>query len=329
MPVNLDALKRYHILNECFSNKYGKYTIEKLIKKCSDDIGHDVKERTIREDIKNMRSGDLGYEAPIVIDKQTKCYHYSDQDFSIKNCTLNSQAIKDISFAISILKEYKGFNFFESFNGIFDKLETDIHIKTKESINKVIDFEKFNSRQGLQFLNQILDAIINQNVLNIEYQSFVNEQAISHQIHPYYLKEYQHRWYVMGLLKSKGNLITLALDRIKSVKIAENEVYKPNTEYDFNDFFNHVIGITAPTSTPEDVILSFTLLGGKYFKSQPFYPEYEILVENDSELRVKMNLHINYELEKVILANLNDLKVIAPNSLKESIDEKITNYLEK
>lgn len=327
MPVNLDALKRYHILNECFSNKYGKYTIEKLIKKCSDDIGHDVKERTIREDIKNMRSGDLGYEAPIVIDKQTKCYHYSDPNFSIKNCTLNSQSIKDISFAISILKEYKGFNFFESFNGIFDKLETDIHLKTKETVNKVIDFEKFNSRQGLQFLNQILDAIINQNVLNIEYQSFVNEQAISHQIHPYYLKEYQHRWYVLGFLKSKGNLITLALDRIKSVEIDGNEEYKTNTEYNFNEFFSHVIGITAPTSTPEDVILSFTSLGGKYFKSQPFYPEYEILIENESEFIVKMNLHINYELEKLILSNLGDIKVLAPQSLIDSIDKKVKDFL--
>jgi len=324
MPVNLDALKRYHILNECFRNQFGKYDIEKLIAKCSFELGKSVSERTIREDIKVMRSGELGYEAPIIFEQY---YYYSDFNFSIKNCTLNTQAIKDISFAISILKEYKGFKFFESLNGIFEKLETDIHLKTKESIGKVIDFEKFTSRQGLQFLTPILDAILNENVLNIQYQSFVNEYPVIHQIHPYYLKEYQHRWYVLGYIHSKGNLITLALDRIKAIEIDDNDVFKPNTEYDFNEFFNHVIGITAPTSTPVEVILSFTSLGGKYFKSQPFYPEYEILEENEKELRVKMNLHINYELEKVILSNLGEVKVVSPQSLKDTIEDKIKAYL--
>jgi predicted DNA-binding transcriptional regulator YafY len=324
MPVNLDALKRYHILNECFRNQFGKYDIAKLIQKCSHELGKSVSERTIREDIKVMRSGELGYEAPIIFEQY---YYYSDLNFSIKNCTLNTQAIKDISFAISILKEYKGFKFFESLNGIFEKLETDIHLKTKESIGKVIDFEKFTSRQGLQFLTPILDAILNENVLNIQYQSFVNEYPVIHQIHPYFLKEYQHRWYVLGYVKRKGNLITLALDRIKSINIEEHEIYIPNIEYDFNEFFKHVIGITAPVSTPEEIILSFTPLGGKYFKSQPFYPEYEILEENEKELRVKMNLHINYELEKVILSNLGEVKVLSPQSLKDTIEDKIKAYL--
>ena len=237
MPVNLDALKRYHILNDCFSNKYGKYTIEKLIKKCSDDIGHDVKERTIREDIKNMRSGELGYEAPIVIDKQTKYYYYSDPNFSIKNCTLNSQAIKDISFAISILKEYKGFKIFENLNGIFDKLESDIYIKTKNEIDNVIDFEKFTAYYGIDNLQILLDSIINKSVIQLEYQRFVNDNPTTHILHPYFLKEYQHRWYLLAYLERKDMIITLALDRIKSVEIQSNIDYIPNTKYNFNQIF--------------------------------------------------------------------------------------------
>ncbi|MEY5049699.1 MAG: hypothetical protein RLZZ175_3058 [Bacteroidota bacterium] len=327
MPVNLDALKRYHILNECFSNKYGKYTIEKLIKKCSDDIGHDVKERTIREDIKNMRSGELGYEAPIVIDKQTKCYHYSDPNFSIKNCTLNSQTIKNISFAISILKEYKGFNFFESFNGIFDKLETDIYIKTKNEIENIIDFEKFTSYIGFENLQTLLDAIINKTAIKLEYQRFVNDKPATHILHPYFLKEYQHRWYLLAYLERKDMIITLALDRIKSIEIQPLINFIPNTKYDFIQIFEKVIGISEPNSEPQDVILKFKPIAGKYFISQPFHKDFEIITDNENELIIKMNLHINYELEKLILSNLGNIKVLAPQSLIDSIDKKIQDYL--
>lgn len=327
MPVNLDALKRYHILNDCFSNKYGKYTIEKLIKKCSDDIGHDVKERTIREDIKNMRSGELGYEAPIVIDKQTKYYYYSDPNFSIKNCTLNSQAIKDISFAISILKEYKGFKIFENLNGIFDKLESDIYIKTKNEIDNVIDFEKFTAYYGIDNLQILLDSIINKSVIQLEYQRFVNDNPTTHILHPYFLKEYQHRWYLLAYLERKDMIITLALDRIKSVEIQSNTDYIPNTKYNFNQIFEKVIGISEPNTLPQDVILKFKPLAGKYFLSQPFHKNYEIVSDTENELIVKMNLHINYELEKLILSNLGNIKVLAPQSLIDSIDKKIQDYL--
>ncbi len=327
MPVNLDALKRYHILNDCFSNKYGKYTIEKLIKKCSDDIGHDVKERTIREDIKNMRSGELGYEAPIVIDKQTKFYYYSDPNFSIKNCTLNSQAIKDISFAISILKEYKGFKIFENLNGIFDKLESDIYIKTKNEIDNVIDFEKFTAYYGIDNLQILLDSIINKSVIQLEYQRFVNDNPTTHILHPYFLKEYQHRWYLLAYLERKDMIITLALDRIKSVEIQSNIDYIPNTKYNFNQIFEKVIGISEPNTLPQDVILKFKPLAGKYFLSQPFHKDYEIVSDTENELIIKMNLHINYELEKLILSNLGNIKVLAPQSLIDSIDKKIQDYL--
>lgn len=324
MPVNLDALKRYHILNECFRNQFGKYDIAKLIQKCSHELGKSVSERTIREDIKVMRSGDLGYEAPILFEQY---YYYADSNFSIKNCTLNTQAIKDISFAISILKEYKGFKFFESLNGIFDKLETDIHLKTKETVAEVIDFEKFTSHQGLQFLNGLMEAIIQQTVVTIAYKSFVNETAVNHQIHPYFLKEYQHRWYVLGYTERKEAIITLALDRIQSVDIEPELTFIQNTKYDLKTFFDKVIGITASSTSSEEVILSFSPMSGKYFKSQPFYPIYEVIEDSDTQLLVKMDLHINYELEKLILSNLGGVKVISPKSLKEAIDEKVKTYL--
>ncbi|MEZ7494433.1 hypothetical protein QO206_02980 [Leeuwenhoekiella aequorea] len=60
-----------------------------LIEKCSQSISDSkgftttVSERTIREDIRILRSDILGFNAPIVFDDGA--YHYSEKDFSIFN----------------------------------------------------------------------------------------------------------------------------------------------------------------------------------------------------------------------------------------------------
>lgn len=40
-----------------------------------------------------------------------------------------------------------------------------------------------------------------------------------------------------------------------------------------------------------------------------------------------MNLHINYVLVKLILSNLGEVKVLAPDSLKVSIDKRVKKHL--
>lgn len=87
MPANLNALIRYKTINSCLFGGKRKWSIKELIEKCSDALAEyrgryeSISERTIRDDIRVMRSDILGYNAPI---KQQKgLYYYSDSDYSI------------------------------------------------------------------------------------------------------------------------------------------------------------------------------------------------------------------------------------------------------
>jgi hypothetical protein len=87
MPANLNALIRYKTINSCLFGGKRKWSIGELIEKCSDALAEyrgryeSISERTIRDDIRVMRSDILGYNAPI---KQHKgLYYYSDSDYSI------------------------------------------------------------------------------------------------------------------------------------------------------------------------------------------------------------------------------------------------------
>lgn len=87
MPVNLNALIRYKTLDQCFQKTSDITTIDYLIEQCSQAIldatgnASGVSERTVRNDIRIMRSDILGYNAPIVVNEGI--YKYSDPKFSI------------------------------------------------------------------------------------------------------------------------------------------------------------------------------------------------------------------------------------------------------
>ncbi len=89
MPVNLNAFIRYKTIDSCLKNQFVTCDIEYLIRKCSEAISNkageirSVSERTVRNDIKVLRSDILGFNAPIVcIDR---VYKYSESDYSIFN----------------------------------------------------------------------------------------------------------------------------------------------------------------------------------------------------------------------------------------------------
>ena len=87
MPSNLNALIRYKTIDRCLSNPYRKWSIEDLIESCSSALKEyrgiytRISERTIREDLRVMRSDILGFNAPIV--QQDGNYSYEDPNYSI------------------------------------------------------------------------------------------------------------------------------------------------------------------------------------------------------------------------------------------------------
>lgn len=87
MPVNLNALIRYKTIDKCLQNTFVPSTIESLIEECSNALyeatGREsgVSERTIRNDIRILRSDILGFNAPIVV--KDGVYRYTDGNFSI------------------------------------------------------------------------------------------------------------------------------------------------------------------------------------------------------------------------------------------------------
>jgi predicted DNA-binding transcriptional regulator YafY len=64
-------------------------------------------------------------------------------------------------------------------------------------------------------------------------------------VHPYLLKEFRNRWFLLGREGDATRVTNYALDRIKKIK-PSNEQYLDNDLFNAFQYFNHLIGVSVP-----------------------------------------------------------------------------------
>ncbi|WP_282037450.1 helix-turn-helix transcriptional regulator [Saccharicrinis aurantiacus] len=334
MPVNRNALIRYTTIDKCLRNKFRKWTLEDLINTCSDalyefeGINKGVSKRTIQLDIQTMRSEKLGYNAPIIIvDK--KYYTYEDPDYSITQLPLSGQDLAKLTDAIEMLKQFQGFSHFKEMTGLIQKLENKIHTEQHQS-RPIIHIDKNEELKGLQHLNGLYEAILKQKVLCINYQSFKAKKAQRVYFHPYLLKEFNNRWFLVGR-KSKGDtIITFALDRIESFELMENIRFKIDDTFHPHSYYENIIGVTVNHGlVPRIIKLAINSENAPYVLTKPIHWTQELIEQNEKGIIITIKLIPNFELERLLLGFGPALEVISPPSLRRKMGDLLKKASEQ
>ena len=320
MPKNKEAAIRYRIIDKCLRNKQKPFpTLTDMVEKCEEVLGKSFSESTIQKDIYSMRFDEgLGFNALIGYDKVRKGYFYEDENYTIASVPLNDEELQAIQFAASVLDQFKGVGMLEQFSHAINKITEAVNLeKSLGSDKNFIQVEQAPYFRGSEWLSVIANAIGNEEALQISYLPFDNEKLREYIYHPYLLKEYRNRWYVIGWDDHAGMIRTFGLDRIENIKKAEIP-YK-YAEFKPSLYFSHTIGITVGDLDPREVVLSFSPLQGKYIKTQPLHSSQKILIDNAKEFRIKLDILINYELLMLILGYGKEVEVIKPQSLRDEV----------
>lgn len=320
MATNKDAIIRYQALDKCFSNFAKKYFIEDLVEECNKALyefngnTEGIKKRQVFYDINFMES-EQGWAIPLekISDGRKKYYRYSDTKFSINNQPLNDTEIKQLKSVIEILSRFKGMPNFEWVEDIFTKLNYGLKIENNE--NKIVGFDSNIYLKGIEFFSEIYFAIVYEKVLEIHYKSYRSVKKEIFEIHPYYLKQYNNWWFLFGYNPEKKDITNIALDRIDKINELRNQ-YIRNSDYDFSDYFEDIIGVTKfKTNKIEKIILSFSKEQIPYIISKPIHGSQKIIKKIDDELIISIEIMPNHEFESLILSYGNRVKIIEPEYL--------------
>jgi len=332
MPTNKHAQIRYQVIDECLRNPGLKSYWKVLADKCSEKLrahlggGHEISKRTIYYDIEYMKS-DAGFSAPIesVREGRKAYFIYSDKDFSIRNQPLNKEELDKLKDMVQLMGRISGTEEFEWVKEILPKLEASQSTDVK--MDQIISYASNLDYKNRDFLGPLFNAIRYKKVLKVIYKSFKSEEPIESVIHPYFLKQYNNRWFLFGLVpelkKEKGiELINYPLDRIESFEELEKVKYIVNRKFDFEEYFDSVIGVTVnKAKKPIRIKIKIEAEQAKYIDSKPLHPSQKRMkleVKRDY-YETSINVIPNYELIKTLLSFGSKIEVLSPLSIKKQL----------
>ncbi len=191
-----------------------------------------------------------------------------------------------------------------------------------------MDFESDGSLRGYDLLEPLLNAIKKRRMIRFFYELFDSSAHKSYLVQPLLLKEYQTRWYLVGIRDDVQELRIFGIDRINRLELL-SKTFEPKRGYNPLDVFRHTIGINISENKPEFVQLSFTRLQGKYVRTLPWHHSQKILDNNHDELRIELYVNPNLEFKQRIMASGAAVKVLKPKWLADEIRDRLQASFER
>jgi predicted DNA-binding transcriptional regulator YafY len=215
-------------------------------------------------------------------------------------------------------------------------------LQDEEAVFPFIGFEQAPVTVGSEFLEPLVQAILNRRVIDLEYQSFRSEKPTHHILHPYYLKEYRNRWYLLAYHDHFREVWVYGLDRVKGLGVVHGKKFI-ETGFDITDYFRHHVGITRSGEEPEEILVAFSRPQANYIITQPLHESQEMVGEGDlgmplntsqkiskgEEGKVVFRYHLvpTFEFTSQLLGWGPAVEVISPEWLREEIVEGLTASL--
>ena len=329
MAITKNPLIRYKILDKCFRNPYKNFYFETLLEAVNEmlfEITGDeegIKTRQLRDDIAFMRSSEgWNIELAEFSEGKKKIYRYEDVNFSINNAPLNEVEMDQFQSAIQVLSQFEGMPQFEGIQAIIAKLKTDL--KTTTNQKPFIGFDSSQDLKGIEHFSTLYNAVQNKTPLEIRYKDFKSEEPYTYIFHPYYLKEYNNRWFLFGLHPESGKPDwNVAIDRIEEV-LPVAVPFIENEQLDWQDYFSDIIGVSKPIDSElQEVVLHFNQLTGRYMENKSIHETQKHKWLDANTFEVKIKVMLNYELERLILSYGESVKVVKPQKKKKKIKERL------
>ena len=232
--------------------------------------------------------------------------------------------IIQLTQTLRLLRRFKGMPQFDWVDEIAERLGASL--KLDESTDEIVGFDENLDLEGMNNFTPLFNAIVDKQPLKLTYQSFKQDREEAIIVHPYYLKQYNKRWFLIAWNDEKDFMANYAFDRLKGIEDA-NVPYKP-TDVNFFDYFEDMIGVSKDIRTePQTVKLWVSAAQWPYIKTKPLHGSQRVLSVDEKGVVITINVYLNFELQQQLLSFGEDVMVLEPKELQYKIKERITQTL--
>lgn len=204
-----------------------------------------------------------------------------------------------------------------------------ISINGKQGVKDLVNFIQFDTNQkfsGLAYLKDLLYAIKHKRQITFIHTNYHTERQNTYTIKPVLLKQYQNRWYIIGVIDN-NEFRTFGCDRITDLVI-ETTTFKAINNKEIKSNFDQIIGLNYSNGKVQKIKLELTPVQAKYVIASPLHSSQYIIEETEVKTIIALDLIPNYELIQKILMLGDQVKVISPESLKNEVKGMIGSMMD-
>ena len=247
----------------------------------------------------------------------------------------NIHAIEEL-FEISISCG-SGYRYYIEYGDCFEEGSTRSWMLNAFSLNAMVsNSRKLKERvlledmpSGRNFLEDIIKAMRDNHVIFISYYSYNSEKYYEFDIHPYFVKAFKKRWYVVAYSPGTDDIRCYALDRMENVIISD-KVFKMPKDLKPAEYFKDCFGIiNNEDSEVQKVVLKVDAFQSNYIRNLPLHESQKEMKRTDEYSIFEYHLKPEFDFEQEIFSNMDTMEVLEPQWLREEVSERLRNLAKK
>ena len=133
-------------------------------------------------------------------------------------------------------------------------------------------------------------------------------------MHPYHLRQFRNRWFLLCMTDGKNYISNYPLDRIESISPVSIPYLKTNI--DFDEWFDDVVGVTVRNTPLVEVLIKVNNDRYGYIKTKPLHPSQTERWKQaeDGYTYITIKVKVNSELISLLASFGADIEVVSPYS---------------
>ncbi len=190
-------------------------------------------------------------------------------------------------------------------------------------------FEKIPSSR--KWLPVIVNAMRDKKAIELTYKGFSKEEPSTFIVHPYCLKLFKQRWYMLGKSEDYTAPWIYALDERMINVIPLKKALKRPARFNAEEYFSNYFGVIVDDRKPSLIDVKVVANQVKYFETLPLHKSQKLVESNPDYSIFRYYLVPTYDFTQEILSHGSAVEVISPEEFRDEIKREVEkmreNYL--
>lgn len=209
-------------------------------------------------------------------------------------------------------------------------------IQDSQNLHERIIYEHIPS--GTEYLTTIIQAMRDQVVLELAYQSYKRSAPEPLEMQPYCVKVFKQRWYVVGKVHYTDGSHTAreeetprvyALDRIRSARMMPEKTWRMPKDFHADEYFAGYYGVIRDENIrPETIRIRATKTTANYLRSLPLHGSQKEIERKDDYSVFEYFIAPTFDFIQELRSQGESVEVLQPLHLRDQMQQSLRKGLE-